>query len=79
MTTSFQPRKPAGSPQGGQFDTKPHDQIEGDPLNAPYDTYDHGTATYTEPPYVAKSGRNLGLEFGVKFIPLPDLDRKSVV
>ncbi|OFP74647.1 hypothetical protein [Actinomyces sp. HMSC065F12] len=27
MTTSFQPRKPAGSPQGGQFDTKPHDQI----------------------------------------------------
>ena len=27
MTNSFQPRKPAGSPQGGQFDTKPHDQI----------------------------------------------------
>lgn len=27
MTTSFQPRKPAGSPQGGQFDTKPHAAI----------------------------------------------------
>lgn len=27
MTSSFQPRKPAGSPQGGQFDNKPHDQI----------------------------------------------------
>lgn len=77
MTTSFQPRKPAGSPQGGQFDTKPHDQIEGDPLNAPYDMYDHGTATYTEPPYVSASGGNLGLSFGVKFIPLPDLDQEA--
>lgn len=25
--STFQPRKPAGSPQGGQFDTKPHDQM----------------------------------------------------
>lgn len=27
MTTSFQPRKPAGSPQGGQFDSKPHTAV----------------------------------------------------
>lgn len=70
--STFQPRKPAGSPQGGQFDTKPHDQIEGDPLDAPYDTCEHGTVTYTEQPYVSVSGTKAGLSFGTAFIPIPD-------
>lgn len=45
MTTSFQPRKPAGSPQGGQFDSKPHAAVDldldsEDVFHKRYDTMD---------------------------------------
>lgn len=35
--SSFQPRKPAGSPQGGQFDSKPHSPVDLDASKAELD------------------------------------------
>lgn len=66
MTTSFQPRKPAGSPQGGQFDSKPHTTLP-DPVPegifGPRGFVAECGAEDTLKPYIGESWQNSDSDF----------------